>query len=66
MAVSAADVKLNTVRQVAAQMNLSEAKVWQLVRSGDLDSVKIGWSRRIVAASVDAYIKRLQAAGGAA
>ena len=61
---AAPDVKLHTVAQVAAIMNISESKVWQLVRAGELDSVKIGWSRRVVAASVDAYIKQL-AAGGA-
>jgi excisionase family DNA binding protein len=66
MSVRAApDVKLHTVRQVAAMLNVSESQVWKLVRSGELDSVKIGWSRRIVAASVDEYIRRL-AAGGAA
>jgi excisionase family DNA binding protein len=56
---AAPGVKLYTVPQVAVMMNLSESKVWQMVRSGELDSVKIGWSRRVVAASVDAYIKRL-------
>jgi len=61
---AAPGVKLYTVAQVAVIMNLSESKTWQLVRSGELDSVKIGWSRRVVAASVDAYIRKL-AAGGA-
>ncbi len=60
---AAPDVKLHTVAQVAAIMNISESKVWQLVRAGELDSVKIGWSRRVVAASVDGYIKRLAAGG---
>ncbi len=36
-------------------LSVSESKVWQLVREGELDTVKIGWSRRIVAASVDDY-----------
>ena len=62
---AAPGVKLYTVAQVAVIMNLSESKTWQLVRSGELPSIKIGWSRRVVAASVDAYIKKL-AAGGAA
>jgi len=61
---AAPEVKLHTVGQVAVMLSISESKVWQLVRSGELDTVKIGWSRRVVAASVDAYIKRL-AAGGA-
>ena len=62
---AAPGVKLLTVPQVAVMLNVSESKVWQLTRTGELESVKIGWSRRVVAASVDAYIKKL-AAGGAA
>lgn len=63
---AAPGVKLLTVPQVAVMLSLSESKIWQLTRSGELDTVKIGWSRRVVAASVDEYIKRLQAAGGGA
>ena len=62
---AAPGVKLDTVPQVAVMLNLSESKIWQLTRSGELESVKIGWSRRVVAASVDEYIKRL-ATGGVA
>ena len=62
---AAPGVKLYTVAQVAVIMSLSESKIWQLVRSGELDSVKIGWSRRVAAASVDAYIKKLAAGGSA-
>jgi len=66
-AAKAAPVKLYTVAEVAVMMRLSESKIWQLVYSGELDSIKIGWSRRVVATSVDEYIKQqLQAAGGAA
>jgi excisionase family DNA binding protein len=60
---AAPGAKLYTVAEVAMMMRISESKVWQLVRSGELTSVKIGWSRRVVAASVDVYIKKL---GGAA
>ena len=62
---AAPGVKLYTVPEVAVMMRISESKIWQLVRRGELDSIKIGWSRRVVAASVDAYIRKL-AAGGAA
>ncbi len=59
---AAPEVKLHTVGQVAVMLSISESQVWKLVRAGELDSVKIGWSRRVVAASIDAYIKRLAAA----
>lgn len=52
------DVKLHTVAEVAVMMRISESQVWKLVRAGELKSMKIGWSRRVVAESVDAYIKR--------
>jgi excisionase family DNA binding protein len=60
------DVKLLTVPQVAVMLNLSDSKVWHMVASGELDSVKIGWSRRLAASTVDGYIKSLQTAGDAA
>jgi excisionase family DNA binding protein len=50
-----------------------KSKTWDLVHSGQIRSVKQGWSRRIPVAAVDEYIARLereqeqeQAAGGAA
>lgn len=62
---AAPEVKLHTVGQVAVMLSLSESKVWQLIRSGELETVKIGWSRRVVASSVDSYIKKLRAEGAA-
>jgi excisionase family DNA binding protein len=63
---AAPDVKLLTVPQVAVALNLSDSKIWHMVASGELDSVKIGWSRRVPASTVDEYIKSLQTAGDAA
>ena len=67
MSVRAAPgVKLYTVAQVAVMMSISESQVWSLVRSGELESIKIGWSRRVTAEGVDAFIrKQAQAADGA-
>ena len=64
-ATAAPGVKLYTVPQVALMLSLSESKVWQLTRSGELETVKIGWSRRVLASSVDSYIRRLRAEGAA-
>jgi excisionase family DNA binding protein len=55
---AAPPVKLLRAREVAVQMGISESQVWALVRSGELESIKIGWSRRIPADAVDKYIKR--------
>jgi len=65
-ATAAPGVKLLTVPAVAVILSLSESKVWQLTRSGELETVKIGWSRRVLASSVDSYIKKLRTEGGAA
>jgi excisionase family DNA binding protein len=40
-------VQMLTVPQVAAILNVSQGKVWQLLARGKLDSVKIDASRRI-------------------
>ena len=55
---TAPEVKLLTARQVAVQMGISESQVWHLVRSKELDSLKIGWSRRIPADAIGRYIKK--------
>jgi excisionase family DNA binding protein len=65
------EVKLRTVAEVAVMCRLSEAKIWSLVKTGELRSVKIGWSRRIPEDAVDQFIRSLEqeqarAAGGAA
>jgi len=36
-----------TVKETAQLLKMGEATVWRMVRSGELDSVKIGKSRRI-------------------
>ncbi len=36
-----------TVKEAAELLKMGEATVWRLVRSGELDSVKLGKSRRI-------------------
>jgi len=36
-----------TVKEAAELLKMSEASMWRLVRSGDLESVKLGKLRRI-------------------
>ena len=46
------------VGQVAKMLDVSEVTVWRLVGSGELESIKVGRSRRIEPEAVEAYKKR--------
>jgi excisionase family DNA binding protein len=52
------DKALATVPEVATAISMSPAKVWQLVASGELRSVKVGKSRRIPVVEVTAFVER--------
>ncbi len=54
-------VKMRTAAEVAEMTRLSPATIWKLIASGELESVKIGWARRIPEDAVDAYIDSLRA-----
>jgi len=41
-------------------LNLGRSKVWQLVASGELETVQIGRSRRVPLAALEAFIERLR------
>ncbi len=55
-----------TVAETADHLRVSRVKVYDLIHAGDLDTFTIGRSRRIPAASVDAYVRERLAAGDAA
>lgn len=57
----ARNVKLLTVPEAAARLSVSTAKIWQLLKRGDLCGVKIDNSRRIADDEIDAYIAGLAA-----
>ena len=48
---------LLTVDQVAERLHMSRPVIYDLLRSGELESITIGKSRRIPASVVDAYIE---------
>jgi excisionase family DNA binding protein len=52
------DTGLLKVPQVAKKLGVSVPTVWRLVGSGELDSIKVGRSRRIDPDEVEAYKKR--------
>lgn len=50
-----------TIAQAEDVLQVSRWKLYQLIRSGELKSVKIGRSRRIPVTAVQALVARLQA-----
>jgi excisionase family DNA binding protein len=60
------DVKLYRVPEAAQALGLSRAKVYELVQSGALGSVKIDASRRIPAQDLAQFVERLRTGEGIA
>lgn len=56
--------KLYRVEEAALELGISRARFYQLLARGEVASVKIGASRRVPAAALDAYINRLCAEQG--
>ena len=50
---------LLTVDEAAGRLGLGRTKVYELLRRGDLASVRIGTARRIPAGALEAYVERL-------
>jgi excisionase family DNA binding protein len=51
---------LLTPEQTASVLSICRTKVYELLRSGQLESVQIGSSRRIPVAALDEYVERLR------
>jgi excisionase family DNA binding protein len=51
--------ELYRVEEVARALRIGRTKVFDLIRAGELTSVKIGGSRRIPVSSVRDYLSRL-------
>ncbi|WP_394614570.1 helix-turn-helix domain-containing protein [Lentzea sp. JNUCC 0626] len=47
------------VEEVARALRVGRTKVFDLIRAGELTSIKIGGSRRVPARSVHDYLSRL-------
>jgi excisionase family DNA binding protein len=46
--------------EVAAILNVSRSRIFAMIASGELESVKIGRSRRVPRAGVETYVDRLR------
>ena len=51
---------LLTAEQAASVLSICRTKVYELLRTGQLESVLIGSSRRIPVAALDEYVERLR------
>jgi excisionase family DNA binding protein len=52
---------LLTTEQAARRLSISRARLYELLMSGQIESVKIGASRRVPDEAVDDYIGKLRA-----
>jgi excisionase family DNA binding protein len=50
---------LFTTSQTAEIMNISRTKVYELMNKGELDSLRIGRSRRISTNQIETFIKNM-------
>lgn len=50
---------LITVEEAARRLSIGRTNAYMLVLKGELQSVKIGRTRRVLVSSVEAYIQRL-------
>lgn len=55
------DLLLLTPERAAERLDVSRTTVYELLKSGDLASVKIGRARRIPVAALSEYVDRLRA-----
>ena len=55
---------LLTPEQAAATLGICRTKVYQLITTGRLESVRIGTSRRIAVAVLEEFVERLRASAG--
>ena len=46
------------VRSAAQRLNLSETAVWRLIRSGELDSLKVGSRRLVPSRAINIFLER--------
>ena len=53
---------LVTVEEAAAMLSLGRTLTWALVRKGELRSIRVGKSRRVIVSSLHEYIERQLAA----
>ena len=51
---------LLTMKEVGFQLGMGQSFLFQLVKSGELESIKLGRARRITPEAVAAYVEKLR------
>ena len=52
---------LLTPEEAASELRIGRSRMYELIKRGDVVSVRVGGSRRVVRASLNAYVRRLLA-----
>ncbi len=52
--------RANSVRDTAARLNISDRKVWSLIKDGSLGSIRIGTRRLITDEQIEEFLKQCQ------
>ena len=58
-------VRLVCPEDAARALGIGRTKVYELIRSGELRSVRVGGLRRVPVAALDEFVKRLEAEAAA-
>ena len=58
------DALLLTPEEAARRLSIARSSLYELVLTGEIESIKIGRSRRIPADALDAYVQRLRTEQG--
>ena len=61
MTIESKDKRLFTMSQTQAMLELGRTRMWALIASGEIESVRIGRSRRIPVEAIDRYVEGLRA-----
>lgn len=59
------DKILLTPEEAAERLSITRSRVYDLIRSGELVSVKLGKVRRISVVALERYVEKLEQAAGA-
>lgn len=60
------NARLNSIESTMAQLGLGRSKVYELIATGELRSVKVGRRRLVSDAAINEFVTRLDLGGDAA
>lgn len=60
MEVAMADELLLTIEETARRLEMCKSMIYRFIRRGELPSLKIGGSRRVLVSELEAFVQRLR------